>query len=387
MTSFSDFQVKQGVILQRATPSLAVLGLCAGIGGALGEGFRFVGTYGLAQVLASLSQITGSLLIWIGLTSVAIAAFALQGKWSQGAVVGLATIAATIGLPLATTSLLGLGDLSPSLVQSPATDPTHSIGLTLITLGDSVHLMVSVFLLVVFAVTLSRLARVPGWLALRSPYRTEVLALVVAFTVLAVTLGSPTRTLEPFGDWWSWYLLLQWLIPCSLALTLFTRFSGPSTVWTAFTALTLFSVWPWALSMALTLNNNALTSGYDAWSDSIQVAATGWLVLPLLALAIVCVLWYASPRQAGPPDSDVDVGAPLEPWAGAAFIFAFLPLLSIPAIFLGHTAYERINAQAPRIRGRLFCASAITLGILNITALGLFLGGALTALFNALVRG
>ena len=212
-------------------------------------------------------------------------------------------------------------------------------------------------------------------------------------TVLAVGAGSFPRDMSA-TFWVGW---ISWFVPVTLTLALGLRRSGLGSMWVAAAALFVFVLEPIVRTLALNafeglgwageLSGWMQSSGLLASRSAAPIETTQAIMLPVLAIAAIVLLWNSTPQQAPRAEGRYELAAPLEPWAATALVLSFVPILSVPAIVLGHVSYERIAALGVAYRGRMIAATAIILGILNLTIVFLFFAGALQSVTTLVGRG
>lgn len=376
--------------------------------------FRHLRWTGTVAVVAGAVGLTGNLLVslsyfdikglrsaWItGLPWIAVIGFGLlvrfvRGPKSAGSSLGLAVVGAALAGP---AFLMGAARLrwmnEPELWPSPPP--------SLLTISDDVAewllpsglvlTLLAVVLLVVSCWTpIARASVIPGSQVPRSPYRIEALALV--FVMVVVAFSTSTGNWAFFGTYSSYAqsaMLLSWLIPLSVVLSLGLRSNGLGSLWMAAGLAVVVIVEPLSRFITLSIwSGLGWTDADDSWYQEaaltsgnllIPTAASAWIILPTLALIGVVLLWNSSKSlDEGPFSRDTPPGAPLDPWAGTAFVLSFVPVISVPALVLGHISYERVVSAERPLRGRVIAATAIVLGLLNIAAVMLIATGAVSS--------
>lgn len=383
--------------------------------------FRHLRWTGTLAVVSGALGLTGNLLIaagyfdisglrsaWLtGLPWIAVIAFGLlvrflRGFKSAGASLGLAVVGAVLAGPAFLMSAARLRWMNePGLWPSPASSlrtVSDDAAEWLLTGGLTLTVVAAVLLVASCWIPVARAGAIPGNLVPRSPYRIETLALIV---VLVVVAFSTSR-----GDWaffgtYSTFahiaILLSWIVPLSVVLGLGLRSNGLGSLWVAtglavavvvepvarFIGLTIWSTLGWNDAPDDWYQEGALTTG----SLLIPTAASAWIILPVLAIIGVIVLWNSTSRLIeGPFSHETPRSAPLDPWAGTAFVLSFVPVISVPALILGHISYERVVTSDQPLRGRVIAATAIVLGLLNIAVVVLVASGA-TSTFGDLWIG
>ncbi len=207
----------------------------------------------------------------------------------------------------------------------------------------------------------------------RSPYRIEVLVLIAVMAIATAlgALGSTEGTISA----------LVTALPLATVLVLLLRQPGSTSMGVA-------------LGLALAAFLLALIGaavGSDQFRPGLLVSPeseVGTFVSAAVALLliVVIVLWNLGVPEVEAASTASAPGDTLDPWAGAAFILAFIPLLSIPAVILGHLSYERLRRSEHLGRGRLVAGAAIVVGLANVFAIVLVWTG-LAAASAALLDG
>jgi len=305
--------------------------------------------------------------LWIGFGALAVCVLALRGVQALAAADALGVAAAWLCVPTLFLNVQALpGTIQRLLRQAPGEDMGGlwiTLGLLVLGVGAGV-----LGIIIMFSDwrrwSSPRTADLP-----RSPFRVEVLVLVGAFAVLVGLQG--VMDLIPGRVNTAW--VLAFVVPVTVSLAFALRRSGWGSVWVA-----------GALAAVVFVDVVRLLghSESQGWSTS----SLGWADVLLVPLIAVLMLWNASKR---PPVVQVDgreMAEPLHSWAGVAFILAFVPLLSIPAIIIGHVAYEQVVASSRISRGRIFAAAAIVIGLLNLfIVIAVYFG--LLSLVNGFVSG
>lgn len=264
-------------------------------------------------------------------------------------------------------------DVPREVLFDDATAPyAHELSM----IGAALTIIAGILVFAVVVAVLLRLSALPLSQIARTPFRIEVLGALVALFLAAVAqmvaVGANSMALDM--NTWFWVDWLSWLVPLMLLLALALRQSGPSSLWVAGALLYAVFVQPVVV---------ALVGGTGL---GLRLPESAYLGVPALVLALIVVVWNATPQPPSRSARGVDVAAPLEPWAGAALVLSFLPVLAIPAVVLGHISYERIESGGSPHRGRLIAATAILLAFINLTLVVLFFAGALGSA-SSLIEG
>lgn len=305
----------------------------------------------------------------------------LSGERSAGASIGLAVFGSMIAGPTIVSSagrLRWLGE--PTLWPNPSgnnPDFSEAWANTLVGVGSSLLLISAVLLGITIVAPVIRLITIRGRQIARSAFRIEVLVLLFLFAVSAsLTADSAFKGLGTYSSLSALSLTLSWVIPIVLVLSLALRTTGVGSIW-AIAGLALAMIVEPMLRTVFVLLTEQISwlADYGDWYQQVALSTfTGlspslvsiWALIATIALITVVLVWNAqSPLPVVVRELPVSAEAPLDPWAGTAFILAFVPLLSIPAILLGHISYERIVSTEEPLRGRIVSATAIVIAILN----------------------
>lgn len=341
---------------------------------------------------------------WVVVLVLAICVHRLQGRSSSASALGLAAFAATFAGPALVAALVGLRwtgepvDLGiPRVVFDDAT-VDHSVTIT--RLGLLFIILATVLLFISIWVAVSRLASIRGVDIPKSPYRVEVLALILVVILVALLVPVSTSIgvvgVLPYSS--EQVLLLSWVVPLVLVLAFALRSPGQGSIWVISGLAIAFVFEPIIRVLALVILSRLewADGGIEEWLQPIALGggrgsapmlATPWLLIPIAVLCIVVLLWNSQLSPVAQRTVDRSPSAQIDPWAGTAFVLSYVPLISFPAIILGHVSYERIVADGERERGRVLAAAAIFFGMLNIALIALFVGGALDTATKLLDRG
>jgi hypothetical protein len=356
---------------------LAMVAAGMGIVGSLVKSFEFFGATELRVTWLDT-------LPWIIVLILGVCVHFLRGRGSTASAYGLVTFSAVIAGP---TLLVSLAELRQVKFES------------LLTVGLLLSIVAAVLLIIGIWTVVAKAASIGVIDIPKSPFRVEVLAIILVFVLVALLVpeSSFMGFTQIFGEYAQWAYLLSWVVPLALVLTFTLRSPGLGSVWViaalaiAFVieplvrtvVLLIFSALDWVNELGKWLQPTGLAAG----RESIPLFASAWLVIPVIVLCLVVLLWNANPSPVTAHVVERSPSAQIDPWAGTAFILSYVPLISFPAIVLGHISYERIVADGERHRGRVLAAAAIFFGVLNIALIALFVGGALDAVSNLLDRG
>ena len=378
---------------------VGTLAVVAGFVAITGTVMVSIGYFGTGSV----RSVWLELLPWIVIILFGFLARFLRGQRATGAAIGLAVIGVLVAGPsiignLARLRWLNDADLWPVAAGTP-TDISPTTAEWLLAVGLLLIVIASIMVAISSWIPVSRSALIPGIRIPRSPYRIEVLALLFVFVIVAVATASDAwSSFGTYSTFTKTALLLSWLIPLTLVLGFTLRSSGMGSLWAVAALGIAVIAEPAARSLALSVwSGLGWTNAEDWWYQEQAWAmgrglapglASATLILPVIVLIAVVILWNAQPAAIdGPYVRTTPASAPLDPWAGVAFVLAFIPLIALPALILGHISYERIAASDRPVRGRVLAATAITIGIVSVTALALFITGDITSLDDVWILG
>ncbi|CAB4925479.1 MAG: hypothetical protein F2836_02170 [Actinobacteria bacterium] len=386
----------QSLVVPRRVGVLIVWGAVIGLLGTLTSDIAGFG-------LVNLRVTWLDLVPWVALVAMGAIAALASIRWGSALIEGAALLASAFVGPSLVISIVeldwALKSSGDSLTLVAFDDPTEAFSRVLQIIGGCLVIVSGIAVLAAVAAVLLRQARVRPDQIPKTPFRLEALGATLAFatvaivTVLAVGAGSFPRDMSA-TFWVGW---ISWFVPVTLALALGLRRSGLGSMWVAAAALFVFVLEPIVRTLALNafegLGWVGDMSGWmqPSWLLASRSAApietTQAIMLPVLAIAAIVLLWNSTPQQAPRAEGRYELAAPLEPWAATALVLSFVPILSVPAIVLGHVSYERIAALGVAYRGRMIAATAIILGILNLTIVFLFFAGALQSVTTLVGRG
>jgi len=380
----------------RWTGSLAVVG---GSIGAAGTVAVSVGYYGTGSIRGSWL----SMMPWIVVIVFGLLIRFLRGPRSGGASLGLAVLGSLLVGPAFVSGAARLRwindpDIWPATGDAPPGIPASTAEWLVI--GGLVAILLASLLVGISCwIPVARTSTLPGRLVPRSPYRIEVLALLFVLALVALATAPDNSVgAGTYGSFTGIAILLAWLVPLSLVLGLGLRSSGLGSLWIAGGLAIAVIAEPLIRSLGLIVwSGLGWNDAPDFWyqerafatgSDLFPTLASAWLILPSLAIIAAVLLWNANPGlMEGPYSRQTPLSAPLDPWSGVSFTLAFIPLISVPALVLGHISYERIVSSDRPLRGRMLASAAIALGILNIAVVVLLASGALASLDDIWIGG
>lgn len=323
---------------------------------------------GIAQ--QGLANIPGALvdqLPWIAIIALALTAARMAAAGGTALALAAATVTAATAGPALVSALLRfdwvLDDNSPRFTD--VEDATAEYASAISIAGSIIIMVAATMALVALVIAIARLSAIPLTAIARTPFRIEVLGSLIAMALASLAQFASVQADLSFEDLGISTVVrwLSWIVPLLVLLTLSLRWPGFQSIWIVG-------------ALALTFIALPAVSGVLGNVD-LDLALNAFMALPVAIVALIVVWWNAVPQPARRSPGGIEPSWALEPWSGVAFVLAFVPLFVLPAIVLGHIAYERIEALGSTQRGRLIAASAILLAFINATAAALFAAGAL----------
>lgn len=351
-------------------PSSALLPTWAAGLLAWGAGLALPGSVLMSVALLGTSDIAGHLideLPWIVVLVLAVVGWAMGARRGTPITAAAAVLGAFIAGPLVVRAVLWLDlgfDEERSglfLDQELGSDVARPLAIA----GGAVSLIAALLAVAGLVIAIRRFASVPVGATARSPFRIEAIGAVIVLVIAAV--AQLATEVSGIGDLdaQAWVTWLSWLVPLALLLSLGLRRPGALSLWIIGGLLIAVVVEP-------------LVQVFIDRPGAPSLGTAAFLAAPSLLLALVIVWWNATmqPERRSPGNSVVT--APLEPWAGVAFVLSCVPVLFLPAIVLGHISYERIEASGTAYRGRILAAAAILLSFISLALVALFATGSLS---------
>lgn len=350
-------------------PSAALLPTWAAGLIAWGAGLAVPGWVLTLVAVLGTGDIVGSVidqLAWIVVLALAVTGWALGARRGTPLTAAAAVLAAFVAGPLAVRAVLWLDAAFDEERAALLLDPGLGIDVArpLAIAGAATSAIGALLAIAGIVIAIRRFASVPVGVTARSPFRIEAIGAVIVIVIAAI--AQLATEVSGIGDldaqaWVSW---LSWLVPLTLLLSLGPRRPGSLSLWIVGGLLIAVIAEP--VIQAILDRPGAPSLGTAAF-----------LAAPSLLLAVVIAWWNATvqPERRSPGTSVAT--APLEPWAGVAFVLSCVPVLFLPAIVLGHVSYERIEASGTAYRGRILAAAAILLSFVNLALVALFVTGSL----------
>jgi len=224
----------------------------------------------------------------------------------------------------------------------------------------------------------------------------DVTLLVGALAVIALLawrppFGPALGPGDPFGeltrvDLWVITRTLAWAVPLIAWVAVACRQGGAVAVGAAAGLVLVTGALPWLMDRADGLTPGMAAAVAPATGDTpggaLPIVAAAMVVNPLpppdaliliaVALLVVTLAWVSSPPLIVHPDRPTATTAsPVNGTAVVAFILAWLPPTAVPAIVLGHIAYDNVHSTLGAQRGAGLARTAILIGYASL-ALGVF---------------
>lgn len=174
--------------------------------------------------------------------------------------------------------------------------------------------------------------------------------------------ADPLSALES-GDIWVLTRTLVWVLPVVLWLAFTSRRGGALALGAAAGAFTALAILPWTMDRLAELLDGPrsvyafagsseefeILSGYRAFDP---LGTTASLVVLSGALLLV-TFWWATSHHASVERIRVTApaGSPVSGLAVLSFVLAWIPLTCLPAIVLGHMAYDQVSTSDVPQRG------------------------------------
>lgn len=360
--------------------TLGIVSASLGIAGILSSSIGFVG-------LAPLLHVVWEITPWLLLLAFAILVRLLPGERSMGAAFGQAVVAAVLVGPSLNAALSSLRQLwggKQGARWEGLADATSSVTTPLAVVGLLSVSIAGALLIIAISVPVLQVSRLDAAEFQKSPFRIEVLTLIAIFVLMAFVLHQPNEYLPeefPFigTQIASWAPMLLWVVPLSLVLGLGLRAAGTISLWMVVALLSVFIGEPLVRTLGASMSEliageNDPFAGFSV--PQIMSLSTGWtgvsyspwLSIPILSLVLVIILWNTRNASLSDSSAGPTLQAPIETWSVVAVIASFIPLLAIPAVLVGHMAYEGIVARNEVQRGRLLAATAVVVGMSTLTA-------------------
>ena len=230
--------------------------------------------------------------------------------------------------------------------------------------------------------------------ALRSSFGIDSTLLILVFAVGGAlswtsSYGADFNPSEPFavfssGDLWVLTRTIVWVLPLVLWLAFTCRRGGALAVGGTAGAFTAVALIPWAmdrlaevlggprsvLAFEGSIDQAGVVSGYEAFD---VLGTSPLVIIPSSALLLV-TLWWALSHHASVECARVTApaGSPVSGLAVSAFVLAWIPLTCLPAIVLGHMAYDQVSTSEVQQRGIGLARWSIVLAYLTLGGTAFF---------------
>lgn len=338
------------------------------------------------------------LLPWV-LLVVAAALIAVTDGPVRLALVGASgTVAMSLAAPFVVDRLQGVG--LPEVVWRSASDPVYAEWESAIAEGQSVPIAVARWVMVagmllLFAFAVVAAARLRPLLlgpASRSGFGIDMTVLLAVFAIAAIAIGRAGVSggwLDGLTDAWSTDIpdvvtirTFSWVLPLVIWLALACRQGGALAVGATAGLVVTFIVLPWAVDVIGDTIGDKMPgyAGTQAGGGPSPYEALDWTgtkpMLGVLSVVLLLIaLWWALGVQSSGsrPPLGVASGSKVNALSVVSFTLSWFPITAIPAIVLGHVAYDQVaDAREPQ-RGIGLARWSIILGYLTL------LGGASVA--------
>lgn len=330
------------------------------------------------------------LLPWLVLLIVAVLVALTSGALRLALVAGGGAIAMAFAAPFVVDRLQGFGPVEVVWVargESPL-DLVRSIAN-----GDVIQLMIARWLMLAGMLILLAFAVAVLWQlrdlllgpAARAGFGIDTTVLLVAFTIAALATGSGgaeraglSSITGLLDDQWALNVrLLAWLLPLVIWMALNCRQGGALGLGAATGLVVAMLVMPAAIDViGKNLGDGSGSYAVAVGDSPLELApyeALDWTgakpVLGVIALVLLLVaLWWAVGVQSSRTQRPIaaDTGSPTNWLAVLAFCLAWIPLTAIPAIVLGHMAFDQVSESSTSQRGLGLARWAIILGYLTV---------------------
>lgn len=237
--------------------------------------------------------------------------------------------------------------------------------------------------------------------ALRSSFGIDTTLLILVFAIGGAlswtsSYGADFQPLDPFAafassDLWVLTRTIVWLLPIVLWLAFTCRRGGAFAVGATAGVFTAVALIPWAMDRlaevlggprsGLAFEGSVDRAGQVSGYEALDVLGTSPLVIIPSAVLLLVTLWWALSHHASVERARVTApaGSPVSGLAVLAFVLAWIPLTCLPAIVLGHMAYDQVTTSEVPQRGIGLARWSIVLAYLT-------LGGTVFFVMNTWVR-
>jgi len=179
----------------------------------------------------------------------------------------------------------------------------------------------------------------------RTSFGIDTSLLIFAFAIISLFFQSvPWGLSDAFGpDAFLALITLSWALPMIILLALFVRHGGAMAIGAAVGVL----VAGWVFNLF-----EAIVQRINGDGESTQITDNAvfkfesmprYGIIPILLLVVVTIWWAMTRGAGGNPSLNVSTSAsPINGTSIVAFCLAWIPLTAIPALILGHMAFDQI---------------------------------------------
>jgi hypothetical protein len=343
---------------------------------ALGGAALLIALFTFVRVLASWQGDTewawmAILLPWLAIAIAAFVAMSVKPTLQLALTAGATTLAAYLGLQSFTWHIAP-GDRWGLVLRGTRRDAdTFFLGLT--SFLEVLALIALMAATVWVIVAMKALLLGP---ASRASFGIDTTLLITAFTVLALANpGNEGGLGDLFGfAFFNQVLALSWVVPSVIVLALFVRQGGALAVGATIGLLAGTVIIPWITERIGDLANDRSDMFFI-----MQSRPEYFVSIPLAFLLVVTIWWALSRNVGGNPDLvTASSSSRINSTSIVAFSLAWLPLTSVPAVVLGHMAYDQIvDGDTPQ-RGLGLARWSIVFAYLSLFGGGFFVFNQLT---------
>jgi|GEM_PF-5101419 len=304
------------------------------------------------------------LLPWLAIGIAALVALAVKPSLKLALTAGATTLAAYLGLQNFTLHLSSGNRWG--YVMNEYNRDSEGLPLSLTSVFEVVALIGLMIATVWVIVALKSLLLGP---ASRASFGVDTTLLITAFALLAM---NPLRE----EGWWPFdfipfqqVILLSWVVPCVVVLALFVRQGGALAIGATTGLLTGTVLLPRIGERISDIADDDLGI-LNLMLPELEYSAN----IPLALLLMVTIWWSLSRNAGGNPDLvTAKASSPINGTSIVAFSLAWLPLTSVPAVVLGHMAYDQIVDGEIEQRGLGLARWSIVVAYLSLFGGGFFI--------------
>lgn len=205
----------------------------------------------------------------------------------------------------------------------------------------------------------------------RTSFGIDTSFLIFAFAIISLFVQSDQwGLLDAFGPNAFFSLItLSWAVPVLVLLALFVRHGGAIAIGAAVGAF----VGGWLFSLV-----DTIIFWINYGTDFVQVTDVAsfrldsmpqYAIIPVVLLVVVTIWWAMTRGVGGNPTLNLSTSAsPINGTSVVAFCLAWIPLTAIPALILGHMAFDQIADGADPQRGIGLARWAIFVSYISIAS-------------------